>query len=72
MSNDAPVEMGKISSRTQNRFYFDDGELTRWINADGKIIESGADFKAQEKAQLQFAREMLVGARGKAKTIQAR
>lgn len=71
VSDDATVKMGKISSRTQNRFYFDDGELTRWINADGRIIESGADFKAQEKEQLQFAREMLAGARGKAKVIVA-
>ena len=71
VSNNEPIKTGKITGRSQNRFYFDNGQLTRWINADGKIIEGGIDFEAQERDQLQFAREMLAGARGKAKTIVA-
>lgn len=63
---DTPV---KVTSRDQDRYYFNNGQLTRWSSADGKIIESGAAFKAQQKEQLYFAREMLAGARGTAKII---
>ena len=61
----------KIVSRTQNRYYFKNGQLWRWVDDNGKIIGSGAEFEAQEKDQLTFAREMLAGARGKSKIIEA-
>ena len=65
---DTPVE---VISREQNRYYFQNGQLWRWIDNKGKTIESGTEFKLQEKDQLTFAREMLAGAHGKSKIIVA-
>ncbi len=62
---------GKVVSRAQSRYYFKNGKLWRWIDDNGKPIESGAEFKSHEKDQLTFAREMLAGARGKSKIITA-
>ena len=61
---------GKIT-RYQSRYYFKNGVMWRWINEEGKIVKSGAEFKSEEQANLSFAREMLAGARGKSKTIEA-
>ena len=65
---DTPLE---VVSREKNRYYFVNGKLWRWINGESKTIESGAEFKSQEKEQLSFAREMLAGARGKSEVIEA-
>ena len=62
---------GKVASREQNRFYFKNGKTSRWINQSGKTIESGDEFEFQGQEILKFAREMLAGARGKAKIIVA-
>ena len=62
---------GKVSSRGQMRYYFNNGKLWRWNDEEGRTIERGAEFKAQEQEQLKFAREMLAGARGKSKIIEA-
>ena len=61
----------KVVSREQSRYYFKNGKLWRWIDEDGITVESGAEFKSQEKEQLSFSREMLAGARGKSKVIEA-
>ena len=71
MSTEKISARGKVISRRQNCFYFDNGQLTRLINEDGQTIESGTDFETQQKNQLRFAREMLAGARGKTRTIVA-
>ena len=65
------AESRRIENFTQNRFYFDAGKMARWINSNGQTIRSGAAFAQHEREQLQFAREMLAGARASAKTIQA-
>ena len=73
-SYDQPISVSvplKITSREQNRYYFKNGELWRWINGDGRKITAGIDFEMHEKEQLQFARQMLAGARGKSKEIVA-
>ena len=71
-SYDEPISANtpsKVISREQNRYYFKNGKLWRWVNGDGRKITAGIDFEMHEKEQLNFAREMLAGARGKATTI---
>ena len=73
-SYDEPIsanKTNKVISREQNRYYFKNGKLWRWANGDGRKITAGIDFEMHEKEQLQFAREMLAGARGKDTTIVA-
>ena len=64
-------EPPKLIQDEQARYYFKNGKLWRWIGFDGKVIESGAEFRNQEENQLALARELLAGARGKAKVIEA-
>ena len=71
VASDDVAARWRIHSRSQDRFYFDAGKLSRWINSNGQTIRSGADFAEHEKEQLQFAREMLAGARAKSKVIEA-
>ncbi len=62
----------KVVSREQNRFYFKNGAMWRWIDESGKAVaRGGAGFKSKEAENLSFTREMLAGARGKAKIIVA-
>ena len=68
----ASAKPGKIASREQERWYFKNGKLWRWIKPDGKIVESGAEFDNQAENYLSLAREFLAGARGKAKVVEAR
>ena len=71
MSTEAAVNLRKIVSRSKMRFYFQNGELWRWNDGEGRTIERGSEFNAHEKEKLSFAREMLAGARGKANVIEA-
>lgn len=62
---------GKVVKQTQERWYFKDGKLWRWIRPGGKTLESGSEFDNQAENYLNLAREFLAGARAKAKTIEA-
>ncbi len=63
---DTPV---KIASRRQERWYFKNGKLWRWIRPGGKVVTGGGEFSNQQENYLASAREMLAGARDKAKII---
>ena len=60
-----------IYSRLQSRSYFKDGKLWLWIKSDGKRVESGEELSDRQKSYLALTREMLAGARGKSKIIEA-
>ncbi len=62
----------KLISRQQDRFYFTNGEMWRWIKGKGEIPKNSVEFRIEEKSQLMLARELLAGARGKAKIIEGR
>ena len=62
---------GVITAK-QQRYYFKNGAMWRWIDESGKTVaRGGAGFKSKEAENLSFTREMLAGARGKAKIIVA-
>ena len=66
----SPIKL--IRDKPQERFYFQNGKLWRWINFDGKTVKSGAEFDNQQDSYLNLARELLAGARGKNKIIEGR
>lgn len=54
---DRPLS-GKVKSIKENRFYFDDGRMIRWINDKGQQVPSNADgFSEQETENLGSAQE---------------
>ena len=67
-----PQPIKLIRDKEQERWYFKNGKLRSWIDFDGNTIESGANFDNQENYFLNLVRELLAGARGKAKVIEAR
>ena len=69
MSTAASSNIRKIMSSGKMRFYFKNGKLWRWNDEEVRIIERGAEFKAHERETLNFARQMLAGARSKTKVI---
>ncbi len=61
-----------IRDKEQERWYFNNGTLRRWIRPNGKIVESGAEFQNQGENYLAIAREYLAGARGPLQVIGGR
>ena len=68
-ATDFSRETKLVRNQAQERWYFKNGELQRWIRPSGETLTSGALFKNQEENYLTLTRQMLAGARGKATTI---
>ena len=67
-----PQPIKLIRDQEQERWYFKNGQLWRWINQDGQTIKAGAELKNQQENYLNLSRELLAGARAKDKIINAR
>ncbi|MGZ5434801.1 MAG: hypothetical protein ACXWID_07530 [Pyrinomonadaceae bacterium] len=62
---------GKVVRITENRYYFKDDKLIRWIGEDGKQVSTTAPEFAQEEARLlASSRQLTDGARSKEPTIE--
>lgn len=63
---------GKVVRTMENRYYFNNGQLIRWIAEDGKQKAPGSeDYLKQEKEYLQFSKEFSDGARSQKPTIES-
>lgn len=68
---DRPMS-GKVVSTQENRFYFQNDRLLRWVNEDGKQIAPTIDeFKQKQDEYLESSSKFLDGARSKNATIEA-
>ena len=65
-----PPRMRFIRAKEQERWYFINGKLWRWINQSGQTIEAGDELKNQQENTLNLCRELLAGARGQSKIVQ--
>ena len=62
---------GKVTSSVETRFYFDDGQLIRWLNSKGKPMRRGTDeFAEQQKEYLSNSELFVAGARSNDATIE--
>src|SRR5687767_7907200 len=62
---------GKVVRITENRYYFKDDKLIRWIGEDGKKVSTTAPEFAQGEARLLASSKQFVdGARSKEPTIE--
>lgn len=60
MHYDKPTEIyGKAARKAQNRSYFADGKLVRWVDENGKIRPAGQEYTTQERETLAQARLLL-------------
>ena len=68
---DRPMS-GKVTSTAENRFYFSDGKLIRWLNENNKQNTAGSEeYRQKEKQLLETSDKFATGARTKNRTIEA-
>ena len=66
----APLS-GKVIRTTENRYYFKDEKLLRWIDEDGKQVATTApEFSQAEARLLHSSKQFLEGARSKNRVIE--
>lgn len=66
----APLS-GKVVRTTENRYYFKDDKLIRWIGEDGKQVSTTApEFGQVEDRLLASSKQFTEGARSKSPTIE--
>jgi hypothetical protein len=64
---------GKVVRVRENRFYFHDGKLIRWIDEKGKIVkEANEGFQLKGKELLENSAQFVTGARSSSPSIEAR
>ena len=69
---DKPLS-GKIVATKDNRFYFKDDKMIRWIDENGKEVAAGStEFPDKEKEYLKSSKEFNEGARSKSQKIEAK
>lgn len=62
---------GKVVRTTENRYYFKDDKLIRWIGEDGKQVSTTApEFGQGEARVLASSKQFIDGARSKEPTIE--
>jgi hypothetical protein len=62
---------GKVVRTTENRYYFKDDKLIRWIGEDGKQVSTTApEFSQAEARLLASSKQLVEGARSKNPTIE--
>ena len=68
---DQPMS-GKVIETKENRFYFNNDGLFRWINETGKPVTFGImEFTLKEDEYRETSRKFVEGARSKSSTIEA-
>jgi hypothetical protein len=63
---------GKIVRTIENRFYFKDGQLIRWIDENGKQPAANTtEYADKQKEYLESSKQFAAGARSKNPTIES-
>jgi len=69
---DKPLS-GKVVKKTEDRFYFRDDKLIRWVDENGKEVASEkTEYAEKQKEYLESSKQLSDGARGKSSTIESR
>ena len=67
---DKPLS-GKVVKKTENRFYFQDDKLIKWLGEDGKEVPSdSAEFAPKQEEYLKTSKQLAEGAKSKSQTIE--
>ena len=68
---DAPLS-GKVSKTAEERFYFADGRLIRWLDSRGRAVAPGrGEYREAQARYLDGSRRFVEGARSPNSTIEA-
>ena len=67
---DQPMS-GKVIRTTENRYYFHDDDLVRWVDETGKAVSPNEDYRLKEKGLLEHSNKFLLGARSLKRVVEA-
>ena len=71
LNYDRPLS-GKVVSTSEERFYFNNDQLIRWIDQDKKQVEaSNPDYAAKQAEYLEYSSTFQSAARSKARMLEA-
>jgi hypothetical protein len=63
---------GKVASTTENRFYFNDDKLIRWINENAKqVAPGGSEYREQQDNYLRVSQRLVEGSRSRTTVVEA-
>jgi len=62
---------GKVIRTSENRFYFQNDQLIKWLDENGKEVSAGAESKNEQDESLATSNKFLIGVRLKNPTIEA-
>ena len=62
---------GRVVSTQQQRFYFNNGQLIKWIDGKGRSVAAGSTFSSKQEELLKSSKELTEGARSQGDTIEA-
>lgn len=62
---------GKVIKTSENRFYFENDRLIRWVNETSKLVSEGDEFQKQQNDYLETSNAFLTQVRSKNPTIEA-
>jgi hypothetical protein len=62
---------GKVIRRTENRFYFQNDRLVKWLDENGKEVSRGTEYEKHQGEYLETSNRFLVGVRSSNPTIEA-
>ena len=64
---------GKVVRKIENRFYFKDGKMIRWLDESGKEVASdSAEYAPKQADYLKMSKEFVDGAKSSSSTIESR
>ena len=68
---DEPMS-GRVSKTAEERFYFNDGRLIRWLDSRGRAVAPGrGEYREAQARYLDVARRFVEGARSQKSTVEA-
>jgi hypothetical protein len=68
---DKPLS-GKVVRKAENRFYFKDDKMIRWLDENGKEVASdSAEYAPKQADYLKTSKQFVEGAKSKAATIES-
>lgn len=62
---------GKVIRKSENRFYFRNDQLIKWLDENGKEVSTGPESKKEQDEYLATSNQFLIGVRSKSPTIEA-
>ena len=64
---------GKVVRKIENRFYFKDGKMIRWLDENGKeVAPDSAEYAPKQADYLKMSKDFVDGAKSSSSTIESR